>query len=312
MQRNIAFRPRRLAHANLWVSNIEQSIAFYESVLGIELVRRERALKMGFHSNGNTHHDIGMIEISRGVDRYGRDGNIQIPKTAGTAVRLNHLGWEMESERDVADAYARAKALGDAKFRTADHLISHSVYVPDPDGNMHEFYADAVDDWRTIFNLELEDEVTAAWDPLGAPPSDAHRYPVNPPIRSVPQSPLRPIRITRATLGTHDLDRMVDFFRDVAGLTLQDKADGQARFGGAAGGKDLILVETPESGKTGLQKFSFVVTADCDLATAGKALGAKGVAARFADTADGPSLTVTDPDGFQIELLSPANAGAAH
>jgi hypothetical protein len=54
------------------------------------------------------------------------------------------------------------------------------------------------------------------------------------------------------------------------------------------------------------------VTADCDLVTAGKALGAKGVAARFADTADGPSLTVTDPDGFQIELLSPSNAGAAH
>jgi len=62
----------------------------------------------------------------------------------------------------------------------------------------------------------------------------------------------------------------------------------------------------------GLQKFSFVVTADCDLAAAGKALGVKGVAARLADTTDGPSLTVTDPDDFQIELLSPSTAGAAH
>jgi catechol 2,3-dioxygenase len=307
MQRNIAFRPRRLGHANLWVSNIERSIDFYESVCGIELVRRERALRMGFHSNGNTHHDIGMIEISRGADRYGRDGKVQIAATTGTAVKLNHLGWEMESERDVAEAYGRAKALGEANFRTADHIISHSVYVPDPDGNMHEFYADALDDWRTVFNLEREDEVTAAWDPLGAPPSEAHRYPVDPPVHSVPGSPLHPIRITRATLGTHELDRMIRFFVDVAGLALQDKENGRVRFGGAAGGHDLLVVEVPEGAKTGLQKFSFVVTDDCDIVAAARTLGEKGMAAELAKTAEGPALTVTDPDGFRIEFLSPSH-----
>ena len=154
MPDTMGYRPRRLGHANLWVSDIERSIRFYESVLGIELVRRERPLLMGFHSNGNSHHDVGMIEISRGKDRYGRDGMVQIPKTRGTAVGLNHLGWEMTSQRELVEAYKRTRPLFDVDLWTVDHIVAHSVYVPDPDGNMHEFYADALDDWRTVFNLD--------------------------------------------------------------------------------------------------------------------------------------------------------------
>jgi catechol 2,3-dioxygenase len=308
MSNTITFRPRRLGHANLWVSDIERSIQFYEATLGLELVRRERTLKMGFHSNGNTHHDIGMIEISRGQDRYGRDGALQIPKTRGTSVGLNHLGWEMATERDVVEAFRRAKALGQADYRTADHIISHSIYVPDPDGNMHEFYADALEDWRSVFNLEREDEVTAVWDPLASPPSDAHYYPVDPPIRSVANAPLHLIRITDATLATRDLDRMVDFFIDVAGLILQDKSDGEASFGGSAGGHDLRIVKTENGGKTGLQAFAFAITDDCDIAAATKMLANKGIAATLSESAqDRPVLTVTDPDGFRITFAKLPN-----
>lgn len=300
MSDTIAFRPRRLAHANIWVSDIERSVRFYEQVLGLELVRRERALKMGFHSNGNTHHDVGMIEISRGQDRYGRDGQIQIPKTRGTSVGLNHLGWEMASEREVVEAYKRAKTASDANYRTVDHIISRSVYVPDPDGNMHEFYADALDDWRTVFNLDLEDEVTAGWDPLAAPPSDAHRYPIDPPIRTVADATLHPIRIASATLGTHDLDRLAGFYVDVAGLTLEAKDKDEARFAGSAGQHDLRLVAVPQGSRTGLLDFSFAVPAGCDLGAAGKALAAKGITAEVSSSHDGTALLVTDPDGFRI------------
>jgi catechol 2,3-dioxygenase-like lactoylglutathione lyase family enzyme len=69
---DVAFRPRRLGHINLYVSQLDRSIAFYEKTCGIELVRIEAAIRGGFHSNGNTHHDIGLIEISKGVDRIGR------------------------------------------------------------------------------------------------------------------------------------------------------------------------------------------------------------------------------------------------
>jgi len=200
----------------------------------------------------------------------------------------------------VVEAYRRAKALGHSDYRTADHIISHSVYVPDPDGNMHEFYADVLEDWRSVFNLELEDEVTAVWDPLSSTPSDARNYPVDPPIQTVPHAPLHLLRITDATLATGDLDRLVAFFTEVAGLTLQDKSKNEARFGGSAGGHDLRIVKAENGAKAGLMAFAFAVTDDCDIATAAKALAAKGIAATSSTSAQGPVLTLTDPDGFQI------------
>jgi len=262
---------------------------------------------MGFHSNGNTHHDIGMIEISRGQDRFGRDGTLQIPKTRGTTVGLSHLGWEMENERDVVEAYKRARALGHGDYRTADHIISHSVYVPDPDGNMHEFYADVLEDWRSVFNLELEDEVTAVWDPLSSTPSEARNYPVDPPIRSVPSAPLRLLRITDATLATGDLDRLVDFFTDVAGLTPKDKSSGEVVFSGSAGGHDLRIVTSESGGKLGLQAFAFAVTDDCDISAAAKTLSDKGIATSLSKTAQGSVLSLTDPDGFRITFSKVPN-----
>ena len=307
MPDTMGYRPRRLGHANLWVSDIERSIRFYESVLGIELVRRERPLLMGFHSNGNSHHDVGMIEISRGKDRYGRDGMVQIPKTRGTAVGLNHLGWEMTSQRELVDAYKRTRPLFDVDLWTVDHIVAHSVYVPDPDGNMHEFYADALDDWRTVFNLDVEDEVTAAWDPLDAAPSDARRYPVDPPVREVADAPLHPIRIACATLGTRDVDRMVGFFVEIAGLTLHSKENEVARLGGSAGGEDLRIVEVPEGAATGLRSFSFVLPADCDIVGVARTLGESGVDAALSQYPEGPLLAVTDPDGFRAEFFSLPN-----
>ena len=59
----VCFRPRRLGHANLYVSELERSMAFYNQVVGLEEVVREPAIHAGFLSNGNTHHDIGMVEI---------------------------------------------------------------------------------------------------------------------------------------------------------------------------------------------------------------------------------------------------------
>ena len=59
----IKFRPRRLGHVNLTVSDLERSMAFYTRVLGIEEVRREPDIKAGFLSNGNTHHDVALVEV---------------------------------------------------------------------------------------------------------------------------------------------------------------------------------------------------------------------------------------------------------
>ncbi len=308
---SIAFRPRRLGHVNLWVEDLERSIRFYEQVCGIEFVRRERDILIGFHSNGNTHHDVGVIETSKGFDRVGRDGRVQIPATRGTKVGLNHLGWEMENEAELVAAYYRAKALLPGPFRTVDHLISHSMYINDPDGNSHEFYADALNDWRQIYNLEREDEISGAWNPESQPPSPEPRYNVDPPIRRVESAPVHPGALASATITTFNFDAMSEFFINTAGLTLSSEQRAGARsalFGGTARRVSLQLQEVSNGERTGLRRFSFSLLEDFEL------LKLQERCRQFSLQPPRPfeddrskGVLLTDPDGFEMELLLSAS-----
>lgn len=313
----VRFRPRRLGHVNLWVDDLERSVAFYESVCGLELVRRERELLIAFHSNGNTHHDLGIIEVSRGRDRYGRDGMLQIPKTRGLSPGLNHLGWEMESEAELVAAYRRALEAGYPVQRTVDHLISHSVYVSDPDGNGHEFYADQMNDWRRIYNLEVEDEVTGAWDPLAREPSHEPHYNVEPPIRRVERARLHPSHLTGVRFATRRFDEMVAFFTRIAGLDAVQHTQApvrEVRLAGATGRVDVRLAEAGPDDPIGLRTFRLQLAEPTDLATAARTLRAAGVDASVG-SGEPHELTVRDPDGFTIEFhpaSDPPGSGAGH
>ena len=67
----VDFNPRRLGHVNLYVGDLNSSTDFYTNVAGIELVRREPGIDAVFVSNGNTHHDVALMQC-KGV-RCGRD-----------------------------------------------------------------------------------------------------------------------------------------------------------------------------------------------------------------------------------------------
>ncbi|HZQ61810.1 MAG TPA: VOC family protein, partial [Casimicrobiaceae bacterium] len=206
----IGFHPRRLGHANLFVADLERSVDFYSRVCGVQLVRREPGIQAAFHSNGNTHHDIGLIQCSGGA-RRGIGGFVQPSSFRGHSPGLNHLGWEMNSEAELIAAVERAEAAAVKIVNYANHQISHSAYVPDPDGNYHEFYADVVEDWRKIFNLEREELVTERWDWQHARPG---LEPIHPPEheRRVDDAIFHPRRITHAVLAVTDLERALEFF----------------------------------------------------------------------------------------------------
>lgn len=304
---DVRFMPRRLGHVNLWVSDLERAIRFYEAVCGLELVRRERDLLIAFHSNGNTHHDIGIIEVSRGQDRYGRDGTLQIPKSRGLAPGLNHLGWEMENEAELVEAYKRAQASGFPIQRAVDHLISHSVYVVDPDGNGHEFYADEMTDWRSIYNLDQEDEVTALWDPLSVTPKQDGRYNVDPPIRRVDRAPVHPSHLTGVRFATRRFDAMREFFTSVAGLAVVEEVNEpgrQVRLAGTSGRIDITLDEVGEAEPIGLRSFRLRLNEAIDAEQVASRLRAAGIDASLRrENAGTPAeLVLRDPDGFAIEF----------
>jgi len=111
----------------------------------------------------------------------------------------------MDTEAALVAAWRRAEAAQLTLHRLTDHQISHSVYLFDPEGNLHEFYADALRDWRTIFNPTREDLVSGDWNPTAAAPIQQPYWDPKPEVRRVPDAVFHPVRITHASLAVRDL-----------------------------------------------------------------------------------------------------------
>jgi catechol 2,3-dioxygenase len=309
----VRFRPRRLGHANLWVGDLEATSGFYNRVLGLEEVRREPEITASFLSNGNTHHDLGLLQAKVTAHQHkAKDGKIIEVKGRDCTIGLNHLGWEMDNEAQLVSAWERAKKRGDVVItRTVDHQISHSVYVSDPDGNQHEFYADATKDWRSIFNPERDDLVTRPWDPAAGPPSTERNWPVNPDIRQVAGSVFHPRNITHAGLVAANFEAMQRFFVEVAGLDVVEGTASaeQVVLRGESSHFDLALIAARNGRKPGLRYIAFLVPETADLKAAQARAAQAGVkVSPLRETSGGISILVRDPDGLDVVLYSSEDA----
>ena len=293
---NAIFNPRRLGHINLIVGQLERSTRFYNEVCGLVLEFSETGLRGNFLGTGNTHHDVATIERTS-EDRYGKDGHLQIPKEAAAKVALNHVAWEMDNELELVRGYERAQRAGIALGRVSDHQITHSIYLKDPDGNVVEFYADVIRDWRGVLHGEV-DHITSVWQPDSRTANPASLWDAAPVLRRVDRAPFHPTRLSHVVLGTENLARMAAFYQEVAGLRLvySDEAVSLLQALHESSPYHLALVHTPQS--KGLHHFSFEV-AD---------------ARELERSQEGPlkaSQYVADPDGFRVEFFSRRSADYA-
>ena len=211
------FRTRRIGHVNLWVSDLKTSEKFYHEVSGLSVEFSEPDLVATFLGTGHTPHDLGMIEVTGGVDRYGKNGLLQLPGTIGLSPGLNHLAWELDNERDLVEAYERLSSAGIKTDITVDHQVAHSIYMFDPDGNYNEFYCDTIKDWRSVLGGPME-LITSHWDPLSAEGFSDSRYDESPTVRVVETAPVHPQRLTHAVLHTENLPALEQFYTSVGGL----------------------------------------------------------------------------------------------
>src|ERR1039458_9316337 len=214
---SVRFSPRRLAHVNLFVTELQRSRRFYTEICGLDIVFDEPGIMTVFLSNGSSHHDLALMEVSTEA-RVGRDGHVQVPQGRGRTSGLNHLGFEMETEARLVEAIQRARMARFNLHRTVDHQISHSAYFFDPDGNYIEMYADATRDWRGVYRNSANQLISGSWDPDAVLPTTEILYEPNPNVTVVADAALHPVRTARATFIVKDLPRSVAFYRDVVGL----------------------------------------------------------------------------------------------
>ena len=112
---------------HLTISDLARSTAFYESCLGLAILRRD----------GDTAYlgPAGGQELLALVERR------HASRVRGTT-GLYHFAILVPSRRDLATALGRLAETGTPLQGAADHGVSEALYLRDPDGNGIELYRD--------------------------------------------------------------------------------------------------------------------------------------------------------------------------
>jgi catechol 2,3-dioxygenase len=121
----------RIGHVHLKVADLRRSLAFYAGVLGLEVMQRYGDGAV-FLSAGGYHHHIAL-------NTWESLGGS--PPAAGTT-GLYHTAIVYPSRAAVATALRRVLAAKIPLQGAADHGVSESIYLNDPDENGVELYCD--------------------------------------------------------------------------------------------------------------------------------------------------------------------------
>ncbi len=130
---------KELGHIVLYVRDVERSRQFYRDVLGWNEIVGIPG-QMAMFTSGRTHHELLLIEV----------GPEAQPIPQGRRVGMYHFGLKIgESDDDLRSALRELVDAGANVIGTADHHVSHSIYITDPDGNEIELYIDVQPEvWR--------------------------------------------------------------------------------------------------------------------------------------------------------------------
>ena len=112
------------AHVSLNVSNIDQSVAFYERAFGVTATKRRP---------GYAKFDLERPSL-----------NLTMQEAPRTGVNASHFGVQVASTDDVLEAKRRFDAAG-LKTLTEEntsccYAVQDKVWVEDPDGNSWEVF----------------------------------------------------------------------------------------------------------------------------------------------------------------------------
>jgi catechol 2,3-dioxygenase len=124
---------KELGHIVLYVRDIERSRHFYRDILGWHELADMPGAPVAAFSSGRTHHELLLIEV----------GQNAAPIPEGRRVGMYHFGLKVgETDEELRQAIARVQEAGVQIVGSADHTVTHSLYILDPDGNEIELYID--------------------------------------------------------------------------------------------------------------------------------------------------------------------------
>ena len=125
----MSFRPKYLAHVNVYVRDVARSHAWYADLLGLHTYDYRPGRAAFMSADEDESHELALMQV-------GADAPLQRQGQVG----LNHMAWRVGSLDDLKEFYRRLKDKGVPIASVVDHGISLGIYFHDPDGNGIEVY----------------------------------------------------------------------------------------------------------------------------------------------------------------------------
>lgn len=277
----------RLGPVHLTVTDLDRSIPFYESAIGLRLARREE----GKAALGAGGEDLLVL--------------VEEPDAlpAGRHAGLYHYALLHPSRLELARASQRLIATGTPVSGASDHRISEAIYLPDPDGNGIELAAD---------------RPRERWGDLGDPTALGGPQPLD--MQSLMAlvegaEPLshadRELSVGHVHLHVGDVERALAFWRDLIGFEVMTRFP-SAAFIAAAGYHHHLGLNTwrgegvppMPDGRVGMRQWTILLEPD-DVTAARERVAAGGAPV---EEREGAFLT-RDPWNNAVLLTDESRSG---
>jgi catechol 2,3-dioxygenase len=184
-----------LGRVRLQVADLDRSIAYYETVIGLRVLERTgNVATLGPQSGDNTLVELRAKPGVRVVARRGQIG-------------LYHFAILLPDRASLGRLIAHLSALGEYAGMS-DHLVSEAIYLHDPDGLGIEVYADRP---RTEWKM-ADGQLAMAANPLDL--QDLARAAAGVPWSGAPAGTV----IGHVHLYVRDLDEASAFYHEALGL----------------------------------------------------------------------------------------------
>ena len=286
----------RIGPPILRVRDLEKELAFYKHALGLHVNRKDRtdanieAIELGFNGKFKEYVDPLLIL------KHDPDAKQTRPNFAG----LFHYAILVPDRKRLAYAYSALQNFGVPFEGFADHLVSESLYLHDPEHNGMEIYRDrSRDEWPH----DKDGHIVMDTLPLDLSSLEAE-------LSEDEQENATPFpggaRLGHMHLRVTNLERSISFYRD--GLGLEMTADWRAfgaSFLSAGGYHHHIGMNTWHStggtphlnGEAGLDSFIIRVRDQSFV----EAITPE-VSSSIISTEPNGQLLIADPDGIRITI----------
>ncbi len=285
----------KIGHVSLNVTNVQRSLDFYEKIVGFKVISRisdERAL-LSVDGNSSPH----VIELLKAKETA-NNGTFNPLVTSIRRAGLYHFAILLPERKYLADMLKNLRDNRDQVYfdGLADHLVSESIYIRDPDFIGIEIYRDRpLAEWNWDGN-----RIEMATLPLNT--NDLLRESTDKGWKGMPSK----TTIGHVHLHVRDLTKATQFYHKILGLNLTATIPSAAFF--AAGryhhhiatntwlGTD-IMPASPQS--VGLNHFSIDLPSKEEFQRVVKQLSRYGKG--FTDLEERSGFT-HDMDGIKIQV----------